>query len=122
VGYFFTPQNNGVTSELARLLRLHGIQNVQTRAYTIEYRAGTAEGQFFAGDMRHLFRTHVPFLRKWMSLPDNYEETYQQMLYEIEQPGFVATWKLLTAWGSNPSKNLMAKKPGACRSISFFHH
>ena len=122
MGHFFTPQNNGVTSELARLLRQHGIQNVQTRAYTIEYRAGTAEGQFFAGDMRHLFRTHVPFLRKWMSLPDNYEETYQQMLYEIEQPGFVATWKLLTAWGSNPSKNLMAKKPGACRSISFFHH
>lgn len=102
VGHFFTPNRDGVTSELVRLLRQHGIQNVQTRAYTLTYHSGTVEGELFAEDMRHLFRTHMPFLRKWLHIPANYEEMYQQMLDEIVQPDFAASWKLLTAWGNSP--------------------
>lgn len=101
-GHFFTPQGNGVTSELARLLKQHGLRNVQTQAHTLHYRAGTVEGQHFYEDMRQVFRTAVPFFRKWVRLPDDYETTYQQALAEMQQPGFVAKWDLLTAWG-NPS-------------------
>lgn len=103
-GHFFTPEGNGVTIELVRLLSQQGLQHVQTRAHVLKYHAGTPEGQFFYDDMKLLFRTILPFLRKWTRVPDDYEHMYQQALHEIQQPGFVATWNLLTAWGINPAK------------------
>lgn len=101
-GHFFIEQGNGVTTELVRLLQEHGLQHVQTRAHTLRYRAGTPEGQSFYEDMKHVFRTTIPYIRKWTGLPDDYEAIYQQALIEMQQPGFEATWNLLTAWG-NPS-------------------
>ncbi len=101
-GHAFTPTNDGVTGELVRLLHQHGLQQVRTRAYTLQYRADTPEGQLFFEDIRLLYRTILPFLRKWMRVPDDYEEIYQQMLSDMQQPDFVATWGLLTAWGNTP--------------------
>jgi hypothetical protein len=83
----------------------YGLQNVQTRANTLHYRAGTVEGQHFYEDMKYAHRTVLPFLRKWTHVPDDYEELYQQELIEMQQPDFVATWDLLTAWGVNDPKN-----------------
>src|SRR6266567_1686958 len=85
---------------------LHGFQDVQTRAHTLEYRAGTALGQGFYEDMSRTYRSALPFYRKWTSVPDNYEEIYQQALSEMQQPDFVATWSLLTAWGIKPRKKV----------------
>ena len=111
-GHFFTPDGNGVTSQLAGLLHQYGLQNVQTRAHPLEYRAGTAQGQRFYEDMRHTFRTALPFFRKWSRVPDDYETIYQQMLSEMQQPDFVAIWNLLTAWGNKlPRKKKTAPTP-----------
>src|SRR5258707_2000320 len=101
-GHLFTPQGDGLLKELAGLMRQHGLQDVQTRAYALLYRASTPEGQRFAEDMGQLFRTGLPFLRKWTRVPDDYEDIYQQMLREMHQPDFVATWNLLTLWGKVP--------------------
>ncbi len=101
-GHHFTPGNKGVTGDLALLLRQNGLQQVQTHTYTPEYRAGTPEGQRFYEDMRLLFRTMAPFLRKWTRVPDDYETLYQQALSEMQQPDFVARGSMLTAWGNNP--------------------
>jgi ubiquinone/menaquinone biosynthesis C-methylase UbiE len=101
-GHLFTAQSDGVTKELARLLYRHGLQDVQTHAYALEYRAGTREGQFFAEDWKRLFRGVEPFLRKWTRIPDNYEDIYQQMLQEMQQPDFVVVSRPLTAWGTRP--------------------
>lgn len=98
-GHYFTPARNGVTSELAHLLHQYGIENVQTRAYALEYRAGTTEGHLFYEDASRAFRTGLPFLRKWSRVPDDYEVICQRALSEMQQPDFVATWGLLTAWG-----------------------
>ncbi len=103
-GHFFTPSRDGVITQLARLLHQHGVQNVQTRAHMLEYRPDTAEGQSFYEDMKHLFRTVSPFLRKWSRVPDDYEKLCQQALSEMRQPDFEATWHLLTAWGNKPGK------------------
>ena len=46
----------------------------------------------------------MPFLRKWIRVPEDYEEIYQQMLGEMQQPDFAATWALLTAWGTVPAQ------------------
>ena len=101
-GHFFTKDWKGLTSELAHLLQKSGLQNVQTRSFTLEYRGGTAEGQRFAEDMRRFFRTIAPFLRRWSWVPEDYQDLCQQALHEMQQPDFVATWGMLTAWGRVP--------------------
>jgi hypothetical protein len=75
---------------------------VQSQSHTLHYRAGTVEGEHFAQDMRLVFRTVLPSMRKWGQMPDDYEALYQQMLREMEQPDFFALWKLLTIWGTKP--------------------
>jgi hypothetical protein len=74
---------------------------VETHIYPLKYRAGTPEGQFFVEDMQYFFRTIVPFLQRWTRLPDDYKEIYRQMLREMRQHDFVATWEMHTAWGIN---------------------
>ena len=108
-GHYFTAESNGVTGELARLLHQYGLQNVQTRVHMMECRAGTVEGQRFYEDMRHFFQTILPFFRKWSRVPDDYETIYQQALSEMQQPDFVATSSLLTAWGIKPDPRLKSK-------------
>ena len=101
-GHLFTLESNGLTSQLASLMSENGIANIQKQNHPLEYRAGTVAGQQFYENERDFFRTIVPFLRKWTSIPDNYEELYQQALDEMQQPDFVGTWNLLTAWGIKP--------------------
>jgi len=98
-GHLFTPGSKGVTGELARLLSQHGLQNVQTRTYALEYRAGTVEGQRYY-ETTKLSETLLPFIRKWTRLPEDYPALHQQMLEEMQQPDFVATLSVLTAWGT----------------------
>src|SRR5262249_4082710 len=56
-GHLFTEESTGLTSQLARLLNQHGCQQVQTKAHSIEYQAGTVEGDAFCEDMKLLFQT-----------------------------------------------------------------
>jgi ubiquinone/menaquinone biosynthesis C-methylase UbiE len=102
-GQFFTPTRDGMTSHLASLLAQYGLTNIQTHSHRLHYRGGTPEGQRYAEDMARAFRTGVPFLRKWVKLPETYEQLYQQALLDMQQPTFEASWTLLTAWGT-PSK------------------
>jgi ubiquinone/menaquinone biosynthesis C-methylase UbiE len=100
-GHLFTPDSNGVTGQLARLLQQYGLQNVQTRAHALVYRGDTPEGQRFYEDTR-LGETLLPFIRKWTRLPEDYQALRQQVLSDLQQPDFEATWRLLTAWGNKP--------------------
>ncbi len=102
-GHLFTPESDGITGQLAHLLHRHGVQHVQTRSYPGEGRAGTIEGQRFYEDMSRVFRTVLPFLRKWTRVPDDYERIYQQALSEMQQPDFVESGSILTAWGNTPA-------------------
>jgi ubiquinone/menaquinone biosynthesis C-methylase UbiE len=99
-GHYFTPNGDGITAYLARLMHQHSVRHVQTRTYTIKYHAGTPEGQLFIENMKLGSQTVLPFLRKWTRLPDDYEDIHQQMLMEMQAPDFVATWEVLTAWGN----------------------
>jgi ubiquinone/menaquinone biosynthesis C-methylase UbiE len=90
----------GVADELPRLMSQYGVQNVQVSRSTLEFRQGTPGGDSFAEDLRLGFRTAAPFIRKWAQLPENYEELYKQAVNETQQPGFVASWDLVTVWGT----------------------
>ena len=104
-GHFFTSKGDGVTSQLAPLLEQTRLQNVQRRIYPLEYRTGTLEWQYFSEDMRSLFQTIVPFLRKWTRLTEDYEAIYEQALEEMQLPDFVATTSVVASWGNKPSKD-----------------
>jgi len=99
----FSHGTIGVADDLARLLEQYGVQNVQTRRSHLEFPAGTPAGKNYASDAQLATRTTKPFIRKWSQLPDDYETLYQQLVNEMQQPGYVASWDLLTAWGTNRS-------------------
>lgn len=102
-GKYFRDQAHGVSDDLAGLLAQQGLQDIQTKVYRTEIRAGTENGQLFFEDMKYLFRTNVPFLYKWIKMPDDYEDLYQQMLCETQQPDFAVTSQTITAWGIKAS-------------------
>jgi len=99
-GHLFTPESEGLTKQLERLLREAGLQDVQRSAYALECRAATPLGQLFTQDWMQLFRIVEPFLRKWTAVPANYHDIYQQMLHDMQRPDFVAISRLLTVWGT----------------------
>jgi ubiquinone/menaquinone biosynthesis C-methylase UbiE len=103
-GHLFTQESTGLTAHLAPLLNQHGCQQVQTRVYTLQYRAGTPQGQTYVEDGLRVFQTLRPFLRKWGSMSEDYDAIGNQMREELHRPDFCATWHLLTAWGIKPPK------------------
>ncbi|QBD75094.1 methyltransferase domain-containing protein [Ktedonosporobacter rubrisoli] len=101
-GHLFTPTGDGITSHLARVLTQYGLTQVQTHTWNLEFRAGTPAGQLCIEDIRQGYRTIMPFLRKWGSMPKDYEQLYHQALRELQEPGWASPWTLVTAWGRNP--------------------
>jgi len=102
-GHLFAQEADGLTAHLERLLTQAGCQDVQTKRYALEYRAGTPEGEACYEDAKHIFQTLRPFFYKWGCAGETYDDLYQQMLHEMQQPDFHGTWKLLTVWGTRPS-------------------
>ena len=101
-GHLFAQEDDGLTSHLAGVMSRYRIENVQQQAYPLQYRAGTKAWLDFFEDAKNLFRAIVPFLRKWIRVPDDYDDIYKQALEEMREPDFVATWNLLTVWGTSP--------------------
>lgn len=100
-GNYFVQEPDGYIAHLARILTLYGCQEVQTRKYTVDYRANTPTGQGYYKVISHAMRTLRPFFQKWGSITNDYDEMCQQALHDMQQPDFVAIGRLLTAWGKN---------------------
>ena len=47
----------------------------------------------------YMFQNTRPLIEKWNCGSDDYQELYQQMLTEIQQPDFHVFWDLRSAWG-----------------------
>jgi ubiquinone/menaquinone biosynthesis C-methylase UbiE len=93
-GYYFTPEKDGVIRHLADLFSQYSIVNVHTKSYE-----HAVEPQEAGADARLIYQTTLPFMRKWIKLPADYEDIYEQMLLEIQQPDFEITATTLTVWG-----------------------
>ncbi len=98
-GHLFAPETTGLTAHLLPLLTQHGIQQVQTKDFALEYQAGTPQGEVYYEDIKHVFRTIRPFIEKWGCATQDYNVLYQQVLKEMQQSNFHATMRLLTVWG-----------------------
>ncbi len=101
-GHLFKQETTGITAQLSSLLHQHGIQNVQTKEFALEYRASTPEAQAFCEDWKHVFRTVRPFVQKWGCFSKDYDEICQQALKEMQQSDFHCISPVLTAWGTRP--------------------
>lgn len=102
-GHLFFPDKNGSGSKLAPMLRQYiGATEIQTRAHALEHRAGTEQGERFIEDMKSTFQNVLPFLQKWATVPEDYEQLCLQAQREMKQSDFVATWHMITAWGTKP--------------------
>jgi ubiquinone/menaquinone biosynthesis C-methylase UbiE len=101
-GHLFTEETTGLTDHLAQLLNQCGYEQVQTKAHTMEYQAGTEEGEAYYEDMMLVFQLLRPFIQKWGYASRDYEAIYRQALNEMRQPDFHSAWNILTAWGCKP--------------------
>jgi ubiquinone/menaquinone biosynthesis C-methylase UbiE len=101
-GHLFTQESTGLTSHLARLVDQHGYKQVQTKTYTLEYRAETPEGEAYCEDLKLYFQTIYPFIQRWGGASKSYEAIYRQALVEMRQPDFFGRGSLLIIWGSRP--------------------
>ena len=77
-------------------------QQVQTRAYTLEFVAGTVGGQNLYQIQMYWFQTWLPFLQKWGCASEDYDALREQAMIEMQHPDFRATSQLVTTWGSKP--------------------
>lgn len=101
-GHLFTPDRLGIVNALPSLLSRHGCKQVQTHTHLLEYRAGTPRWQVFFEDMKRIMQNFAPFARKLNRLPEDAEELGRQAIEEMQRPDFIATWRLVTAWGTRP--------------------
>lgn len=109
-GHLFTESPDGLTAYLARLLTMHGFQQVQAKICILEYRAGTPEGEACYEEAKRIFQNLCPFIHKWGCPDKTYDSLHEQMLDEMRRPDFHGTWKMLTAWGVSPGNP--TEKPG----------
>jgi ubiquinone/menaquinone biosynthesis C-methylase UbiE len=98
-GHLFEEESTGLTDHLPRLLSHYGCKPVQTKAYPIEYRAGTKEAKAFYEDTRLVFQTLQPFIEKRGCATQDYKTLYRHALEEMRRSDFRVTWNILTAWG-----------------------
>ena len=102
-GHSLTEEKMGVTHELPHLLSESGCQQVQTKAHTLEFIAGTVGGQNTYEIARFGFQTLLPFLQKTGCASEDYDALCEQAMIEMQQPDFRVTWEILTAWGTKPA-------------------
>jgi ubiquinone/menaquinone biosynthesis C-methylase UbiE len=101
-GRLFEAQSDGLTGHLVDLMTQHGILNVQAEVHRLVCSAGTNIHQSFYEDAIRFYRVSLPFLQKWVHVPGDYQEIYQQALKEMQAAEFAATWTWFTVCGTRP--------------------
>ncbi|HEY3992365.1 MAG TPA: class I SAM-dependent methyltransferase [Ktedonobacteraceae bacterium] len=99
-GNAFGKEPGSMARELTSLLSRQNFNLIHQQDYPIVYHAGSDMHHLFVEDISKMLRLAPDFWRKWIRVPDNYEELYQQMLREIQQPDFEASWPLFTLWSN----------------------
>jgi len=96
-GHLFFEMRDGLTGKLPEVFSLHGIRNVKSTEYARKY---THTDTAFYEDMKSFYMMIIPFLRKWIRFPENYEEVYRQALQGIREEGFEAIWGMVAVEGT----------------------
>jgi len=101
----FSPDGRqfAVISQLARLMRDAGFQNIQNRAHAMDHSAGTDAYEIWYQLYKITFKLLEPFLvGSGATTSAEFERMYQQMLAEIQSEQFCGLELFLTVWGEKP--------------------
>ncbi len=98
-GHSRVPEQWGIPSILVQLLQEAGFQDVQSKTYSLDYKAGTVAAHNFYQNVMYFYQTLLPFLRKWECVTDDYDALYEQAMIELQQQDFQGSWNFLVAWG-----------------------
>ncbi len=92
-----------ITPALKRLLQDAGCQEVQQAVWFINFSAGMPAHADLYQHLSETYRLVQPFLiRTGVTTPEEVEQTYQQMLSEMQSDDFCAGAFSLTVWGTRP--------------------
>jgi ubiquinone/menaquinone biosynthesis C-methylase UbiE len=92
-----------VTPALRRLLQDAGSQEVHQEAWFINFSAGMPAHADFCQKLSETYRLVQPFLiRTGVTTREAVEQTYQQMVSEMQTDDFCAGAFSLTVWGTRP--------------------
>ncbi|MBA2391121.1 MAG: class I SAM-dependent methyltransferase [Ktedonobacteraceae bacterium] len=107
-GRSFSPTGNhlGITPVLDHLLRTAGFRTTGSKAYTLNFSAGTPAHIPIQEDLKIAFRLLQPFLLSMRVAPkEEIEYLYEQAMNEMLEEDFCALWYFLTVWGSTPQED-----------------
>lgn len=96
-GHLFFEARDGLTGKLPEVFSRCGIKNVKSTEHARKY---THTDTAFYEDMKAFYMMIVPFLRKWIRFPENYEQVYKQALQGIQEEGFEANWGMVAIEGT----------------------
>ena len=103
-GHLFEEDSDGIIKHLVPLLKQHIGEQVEEKVYEFVYEAGTPEGELFYQDVVYSLQTLRPFFKKWGANLEGYDKLSAEAMEEMQQPGFVVRWKMVTAWAIVPYK------------------
>jgi SAM-dependent methyltransferase len=105
-GYGFSVDGRtyGLSHTLPRLLRQAGYQNVQYRAYMLEYSAETPAWADFYRNAQIVYYLGRFFpVKAGLATQEEVEHLYQQMLIEMHRDDFACMGHFFSVWGEKPS-------------------
>lgn len=105
-GRVFAPDGRhfGICQMLGHFLREAGYQDVQQKAYVIDFSAGTAAHKTWFENLSVGFTLLLPFLLKHgVTTKEEFDELYHQFLIEIFDESFCGICFFLTVWGTKLS-------------------
>lgn len=101
-GHSFSPHGRvfGTTPMLKHFLRRAGLQNVQHRAYAVDYSAGATAYEANVQNYLIFYKLFQDFLVQMnVATRDVVQQVYQQMEREMQAEDFCALDLYVTAWG-----------------------
>jgi ubiquinone/menaquinone biosynthesis C-methylase UbiE len=105
VGQSFSPDGRRVATIAAipSLFRRTGYEYQGSRTHLIEFSAGLPAHDGLCEDCRVLYKASQPFfVQTGVATQEELDQTYAQMLEELQDPDFYGTRDLHTFWGRKP--------------------
>jgi len=104
-GFGFSPDGLSprITPMMGRLLKNAGYQNIQYRAFAIDFSAGSeAHGSIYRNTaiVSKIGQTFA--VKMGVAKPDEIEQLYQQIQIDMLADDFCGIWFHLTVWGTKP--------------------
>jgi ubiquinone/menaquinone biosynthesis C-methylase UbiE len=97
--------NWGITPLLPRFLRNAGCQNIQERAFVLNFSYGTRAYQSNYENFKVAGILLQPFMVKMgVTTNEEWKQLYERMLSEMQEEDFCGLWYFLSAWGRKPQK------------------